>query len=273
MFARWRQPAYQGRNRRELMQHIDGSEISVGIDLDQGARIASLQWRDLQVAVPFRGTPVSWGWYAMAPWAGRIRDGIILDSKGEEKTLPTTWMPPNAIHGYGFHSSWEETGHGRARLVLPEPYGGAVISQSIEVLDDAVRWILEYEANGCDLPAWLGFHPWFPRELSRGGEAEIEFSAKKMLIRGDDGLPDGRLVPPTPEPWDDTFTEVQGIPSVVWPGALRISVESDVPWWTIYTEDTEGVCIEPQTAPPDAANLGITGDHYLEALFTFSEEF
>ena len=47
------------------MQHIDGSEISVAIDLDQGARIASLQWRDLQFAVPFRGTPLSWGWYAM----------------------------------------------------------------------------------------------------------------------------------------------------------------------------------------------------------------
>ena len=52
------------------MQHIDGSEISVAIDLDQGARIASLQWRDLQLAVPFRGTPLSWGWYAMGPWAG-----------------------------------------------------------------------------------------------------------------------------------------------------------------------------------------------------------
>jgi aldose 1-epimerase len=50
-------------------------------------------------------------------------------------------------------------------------------------------------------------------------------------------------------------------------------VESDAPWWVVYTEDTEGVCIEPQTAPPDAANLGITGDHYLEALFTFTEEF
>jgi hypothetical protein len=35
------------------MQHIDGAEISVGIDLDQGARIASLQWRDLQFVVPF----------------------------------------------------------------------------------------------------------------------------------------------------------------------------------------------------------------------------
>jgi len=29
--------------------------------------------------------------------------------------------------------------------------------------------------------------------------------------------------------------------------------------------------VEPQTAPPDAANLGITGENYLEALFVFDE--
>jgi aldose 1-epimerase len=52
----------------------------------------------------------------------------------------------------------------------------------------------------------------------------------------------------------------------------RIDIESDAPWWVVYTEDPDGVCIEPQTAPPDAANLGISGENYIEALFVFSEE-
>ena len=255
------------------MQHIDGAEISVSIDLDQGARIASLQWRDLQFALPFRGTPLSWGWYAMAPWAGRINDGLIKGKDGTQYSLPTTWMPPFAIHGFGFHSSWQETGKGRARLELPYPYNGAYVDQSIEILDDAVRWILEYEPNGCDLPAWLGYHPWFPRELSRGDAAEVEFSAGKMMKRGDNGLPTGQFIPVPPEPWDDCFVDIKGTPSVVWPGAARINVESDAPYWTVYTEDSDGVCIEPQTAPPDAANLGIEGEHYIEALFTFQEEY
>ena len=114
------------------MQHIDGQEISVGIDLDQGGRIASLQWRDLQFAVPFRGTPLSWGWYPMAPWAGRINEGLITGADGTEHTLPTTWAPPHAIHGYAFTSGWEEVGKGRARLELPAPYNGAVVEQTIE---------------------------------------------------------------------------------------------------------------------------------------------
>ena len=92
------------------VQFIDDAEFQINIDLDQGARISSLIWRDMQFAVPFRGSPLTYGWYAMAPW------------------------------------------------------------------------------------------------------------------------------------------------------------------WVVYTEDPDGICIEPQTAPPDAQNLGITGEHYIEALFVFEEE-
>jgi aldose 1-epimerase len=252
------------------MQILDGSEISVAIDLDQGGRIASLQWRDLQFVVPFRGSALSWGWYPMAPWAGRVKNGLLKDKSGKEIQLPTNITPPHAIHGYGLTSAWEEIGRGKSQLELPGVYRGAVVTQHIEVLDDAVRWILEYEANGCDLPAWLGFHPWFPRELERGGSAEVEFHPGKMFERID-GLPTGKLVSPVSEPWDDCFTEVSGTPAITWEGAARIDIDSDVNYWVVYTEDPDGVCVEPQTAPPDAANLGIVGDHYLETLFTFSE--
>jgi aldose 1-epimerase len=254
------------------VQFIDDAEFQINIDLDQGARISSLIWRDMQFAVPFRGSPLTYGWYAMAPWAGRVRDGIIKSPSGQEFQLPTTAFPPHAIHGFGYESSWQEIGPGRSMLHLPKPYGGATVEQTIEVLDDAIRWSLEYDPGECDLPAWMGFHPWFVRDLDRGGSAEVEFSAAKMLSRDSDGLPDGNVVSPTAQPWDDAFTEVRGTPSVVWEDVARISIESDAPWWVVYTEDSDGVCIEPQTAPPDAQNLGITGEHYIEALFVFEEE-
>jgi aldose 1-epimerase len=225
------------------MQYIDDAEFQIAIDLDNGARITSITWREMQFAVPYRGDPLTHGWYAMGPWAGRIR-------------LPTNVIPPHAIHGYGFTSSWQEIGPGRSLLHLPKPYGSATIEQTIEVLDDAVRWSLEYDPGDCKLPAWIGMHPWFPRDLDRGGSAEIEFKAAKMLKRDEDGIPSGEYVPQPAGPWDDAFTEI----------------ESDAPWWVVYNEDPEGVCIEPQTAPPDAQNLGISGEHYIEALFVFSED-
>ena len=162
------------------MQYIDDAEFQIAIDLDNGARISSITWRDLQFTIPYRGTPMHSGWYAMGPWAGRIRDGIIRGADGEEIQLPTNFVPPHAMHGLGFTASWQEIGPGRSLLHLPKPYGGATMEQTIEVLDDAIRWSLEYDPGDCKLPAWFGMHPWFARDLDRGGSAEIEFKAAKM---------------------------------------------------------------------------------------------
>ena len=62
---------------------------------------------------------------------------------------------------------------------------------------------------------------------------------------------------------------MRGVPTVSWEDVLQITIESDAPYWVVYDQDPEGVCIEPQSAPPDAANLGVTSETYLEALFVF----
>jgi aldose 1-epimerase len=254
-----------------LGQSIDGEEISLEIDIDQGARISSLKFRGYECVLPFRGQLMTWGWYAMGPWAGRIKSGVVKDSKGKSYQLPTNLAPPHAIHGFTLTHSWQELGDGYFAIDFPEPYGGARMEQRFEILDNALRWSLEYESGGCDLPFWIGFHPWFPRELDRGGQAEIEFSAGKMYERGPDYVPNGKLITPPSGPWDDAFTEVRGTPTVYWEDAISIKIESDAPCWVVYDQDPEGVCVEPQTAPPDAQNLGITGDSYLESLFIFDE--
>jgi aldose 1-epimerase len=243
------------------MLNIDGDQISIAIDLDQGARLASVQWRDMQFVVPFRGQDLTWGWFSMSPFAGRIRDGIIKDSKGQKYQLPNSFDPPHALIGYGAHSSWEDIGGGKQFLELPAPFDGASVTQSYEILDNALRWSLEYEANGCDLPVTLGFHPWFAR------------AANKMFKRGDDYLPTGEIISPSNPPWDDTFMEIKGVPEIVWPGAARLTMECDTPYWMVYSQDDEGICIEPVTAPPDAQNLGIKGETYIECLITFNEDY
>jgi aldose 1-epimerase len=254
-----------------ILHTIDNDEISVAIDIDQGARISSLIYRGYECVVPFRGQLLTWGWYAMGPWAGRIRDGVISDKSGKRYQVPTNLIPPNAIHGYTVTESWQELGNGYFGIDFPAPYGGARMEQRLELLDNALRWSLEYESGGCELPFWIGLHPWFPRELDRGGSVEIDFNPGKMYERGSDHLPTGKLIEPSKGPWDDAFIEVRGTPTVYWEDAISIKIESDAPCWVVYDEDPEGVCVEPQTAPPDAANLGITGDSYLETLFIFDE--
>jgi aldose 1-epimerase len=234
--------------------------------------LASVQWRDIQFAVPFRGQSHTWGWFAMVPFAGRIRNGIIKDSKGNKFQLPNIYDPPHSLIGFGATSSWEDLGNGTQYLELPTPFKGASATQRYEILDNALRWSISYDANGCDLPVTLGFHPWFPRDIGRGSSAEIIFHASKMFQKSEENLPTGKLIPPTPPPWDDTFIEVIGTPMILWPGAALISMHFDSPYFMLYSQDEEGICFEPVTAPPDAQNLGITGQNEIEILIEFNED-
>lgn len=251
------------------MQRIVGDQITVEVDLQRGGRISSLKWHDLEFSLQFREDPMTWGWFAMVPWAGRIDRGLIKDASGVEYVLPTQWDPPHAEHGYGFVSSWESTGPESSRLKMPSPYAPAYADQSIQVIGNTMTWSLIYSANGCTLPAWVGFHPWLPRNFD-SHEVELDFAPVKMLRRGGDGIPTGELVDSPPQPWDDAFYGVTKSPIVRWGNIAQLEITSNVPWWVVYTEDPLAICVEPQTAPPNAANLGIPGAHSLNATFTFT---
>jgi aldose 1-epimerase len=42
----------------------------------------------------------------------------------------------------------------------------------------------------------------------------------------------------------------------VWPGLLEVALAASVTHWVYYDQPAHAVCVEPQTAPPDALNLG-----------------
>ncbi len=139
------------------LQRIIGDQLSVEVDLVRGGRISSITWKGMEFALPYREDPMTWGWFAMVPWAGRIKEGLVKDATGIWHSLPTQWDPPHAEHGYGFVSSWESTGAHSSRLDMPEPYAPAYAEQTIELIGSTMRWSLNYYANGCTLPAWVGF--------------------------------------------------------------------------------------------------------------------
>jgi galactose mutarotase-like enzyme len=138
------------------------------------------------------------------------------------------------------------------------------VSQSIELGPGGLDASLTLHADE-PMPAALGWHPWFRRSLgdgldgtgTTGAEVELVVDAGSMYERGTDGLPTGALVRPGPRPWDDAFTDLRASPIVRWPGALEIELSSTAAVWVVYDERVEGVCVEPQTAPPDAFNLAM----------------
>ena len=235
---------------------LRAGDAALAIDPSAGGRLSSLVIDDHEVLVTEGVGPIEWGCYPMVPFAGRIRDGQF-SFRGREHQLERN-LPPNAIHGTVFDRAWDVTARTADRVELAVdlgpgwPFRGRV-TQTVELRSDGLDAALTLTAEE-PMPAWLGWHPWFTREID-GVSAELTFSAERMYARGPDGLPTGELVEPTAGPWDDAFVGVAQPARLKWPGMLTLEIQSSAAVWVIYDERPDKLCIEPQTAPPDAVNL------------------
>ena len=231
-------------------------EATLTVAPSAGGRIASLVLRGREVLVTDGDSPLWWGCYPMVPFAGRIRDGRFR-FRGRAYQLPLT-MPPNAIHGTVLDRAWQVTFRGDDRVELETelgsdwPFRGRV-TQAIVLVPGGLEATLTVEATDA-MPVVLGWHPWFRREVD-GIAAQLDFEAHAMYARDSSGLPTGATIPPTPRPWDDAFTDIVIPPRLTWPGVVRLDLRSTAPFWVVFDERDDAICVEPQTAPPDAFNL------------------
>jgi aldose 1-epimerase len=244
---------------------LAAEDVRLAVGPAEGGRFTSLVVAGHEVLVTEGYGPIRWGCYPMAPFAGRIRDARFR-FRGRDMRVPAN-LPPHAIHGTVFERAWEIVDRSPDRVVLttdvgPDwPFAGHV-RQEVVLRPNELEATLTLDAAE-PMPASLGWHPWFRRQLVGTAEApvdpsagvELTFSAASMYERGADGLPTGRQVAPTPRPWDDAFRGVEAPPQVTWPGLLSLELTSTTEVWVVYDEPVEAICIEPQTAPPDAFNL------------------
>ena len=245
-----------GESRRTVLERDD---VRLTVDADAGGRIASLVVDGHELLVTEGHGPIWWGCYPMAPFAGRIRDGRFR-FRGRGYQLPVT-MPPNAIHGTVLDRPWDVSAATLDRIDLAVdlgrdwPFRGRAV-QVIALVPGGLEATLEVQARDT-MPVVLGWHPWFRRSID-GAAAQLEFEAGQMYVRGPDGLPTGAVTPPTPRPWDDAFSDIVSPPRLIWPGVLSVELRSTAPFWVVFDERDDAICVEPQTAPPDAFNLAAT---------------
>ncbi|KUJ65727.1 aldose epimerase [Streptomyces albus subsp. albus] len=222
---------------------------------DNGCRIGSLRVGGTELL----RQGAAFGSFPMVPWCGRVELGVFRDG-AERHQLPVN-APPHAIHGTGRDTAWR-TAHAEAAsasftydLAEPWPYPGRV-TQVFELAPDALTLSMGVETIDDSFPAQAGWHPWFLRNLGRGGEdVRIDFSADWQEERGEDHLPTGRRIAPLPGPWDDCFGMSDGVDvTLTWPGELELKVTSRSEWVVIYDHQPEAVCVEPQSGPPNGLN-------------------
>jgi aldose 1-epimerase len=220
---------------------LHAGDAALTIDPQRGARWTSWRVGDLELLSAPReplARAFDRGCFVMAPIAGR--DGR---------------HSPPAIHGTVADVPWHHDHVGRHALDATAGGDGFTVHQRLRLHPDRLESELGLRAER-PLDAWIGHHPYFARRLARGGDAVWRLRGGTQYVRGDDHLPTGELVEPRPGPWDDAFRDFTAPPGIDWPGAVSLTVESSHRHFVLYDEKPEVVCLEPQTAPPDAARLG-----------------
>jgi aldose 1-epimerase len=128
------------------------------------------------------------------------------------------------------------------------PFGGYAV-QRFELDAAALTCTVEVHATDRSMPAQAGWHPWFQRPV------EVRFAARSMYALDGDGIPTGELVDPSDPPWDDCFTGMTEPPRLQWPGGPSLQVTSTCSHWVVFNQLDHGVCVEPQTGPPDGFTI------------------
>ncbi len=198
-----------------------------------------------------------YGCFPMVPWCGRLRDGRFRDGATVQQ-MPLN-APPHAIHGTARTAPWRTARKSGDEAVLtydlvdPWPYAGRV-TQQVALTEESLTLTMGVETYESSFPAQIGWHPWFNRNLG-GEDVRIDFAPAWQEERGEDHLPTGKRVDPTPGPWDDCFGMPDGVDvTLTWPGQLRLKVTSRVECVVVDDAQAEAVCVEPQTGPPDGLN-------------------
>ena len=237
--------------------HIGRGALSVVIAPEAGGRVAQIRHDGLEWLVGHdddHQAMIAWGSYPMLPWAGRIRHGQF-GFDGQRYALPIN-LGAHAIHGVGLALPWRVDGHGphdaELSLDLPQderwPFGGRA-HQRFEVTERALRMESSVTAGKQGMPVTLGWHPWFRKPDC------LDFAPTRAYPRDDEGIACLPLIDPPASPWDDCFINTR--PVELQRAGQRLRLSSDCGHWVVYDEPAHATCVEPQSGPPDAFNLGL----------------
>ncbi|MEU6944383.1 aldose 1-epimerase [Streptomyces sp. NPDC046316] len=236
---------------------LTAGDAELTINPDNGCRIESLRIGGTELLRQGE----RYGCFPMVPWCGRTELGQFRNG-GVKHQMPLN-SPPHAIHGTGRDTVWkpartaDDGGRSAAftyELEDPWPYAGRV-TQTFALTEESLTLQLGVETLADSFPAQAGWHPWFNRSLDGGPPVRIDFTADWQEERGEDHLPTGRRIGPTPGPWDDCFGMSGGVDvTLTWPEQLELKVTSRSEWVVIYDEQEAAVCVEPQSGPPNGLN-------------------
>ncbi len=264
-----------GRTRVLIAPEAGGRIVQIEI-LDGDA------WLPLLVAPDDLQTlldePLLWGCYPMTPWPGRI-DGARFEWQGTFYELPSN-DGVHSIHGRGVYVPWKAVYVGEVSCRLEVTLTSSVewpfpsrLSHEIRVLENGAQLALTVQNEGTEsIPAGVGWHPWFRRDVRAGTVPRVRVAAAGHYDSKADLIPTGAVNAPSGDAdlgecpgiegrqLDDFYVGVRQPMEIRWGDILLTMTSSEnCRHAVVYTQSDRGFCVEPQTCAPDAFNMAARG--------------
>ena len=225
-----------------------------------------------------RPDPLAMACFPLVPFSGRIREGRFAFQE-QQVALPLNFPPErHAIHGQGWQAPWTLISRSEIEATIeyrhradgwPWDYRAR---QTFALRDDGL--VLEIEVTNTsprDMPAGIGFHPYFMRTP----EARITAEVAAMWQCDAEVMPVRLLTPPPEEraldkgvvaetvAMDNTFAGWNRQAEIVWPewrASLTMTADPPLRFLVVFTPPGEDFfCVEPVSNRTDAFNM-LAGD-------------
>jgi aldose 1-epimerase len=215
-------------------------------------------------------SPLDLAEFPMAPWVNRVAGGRF-DWLGQGIDVARSPAGgPQGLHGIAWRQSWDiaEATPCAAVLALHWPGGPGwpfafrLSRRFVLAADHAVIDMRIENAGEGDMPAALGFHPYFP-----AAGAWIRANVGACWATDTEGICSHRLPSGSADDLrqgsdanrldlDTCFEDWDGLAHITWPThAISVSAAPGLRHLQIYTPQGEDYfCVEPQSAMPDMLN-------------------
>lgn len=224
-------------------------DVRAVVSAADGSRLASLSFAGTEVLVTGGRSPLEWGCYPMVPYAGRVRDAMLMFDGRIHDLRPNGGR--HSLHGTVFDTPWEIVDVSPSTATFTTTLGDdwpfpATVVHRIETDERGVTMRLMVHADVAQ-PVQVGWHPWFVKPAS------ITLGFAEMLVRDAEGIAVAPPVAVGDPPYDDCFVGNGSAPEFDIDG-VPLRAASDCSHWVVYDEPRHATCLEPQSGPPNSVN-------------------
>jgi aldose 1-epimerase len=265
------------------MLHLVSGDSALLLCPEVGGAVARFRWRGRDILRPVAewdlasGNARRLGMFPLLPYSNRVEDGLLHTRGGPRQLRLNVDGEIHSMHGFGWQRPWRVEWFTQDRAVLVLDHAGDAdwpypchARQVISLVNDTLSSVLWLQNSGTEeMPAGLGFHPYFPRQADTCLQAgwshvwtmnERKLPEELVPVPGESDFSDARPI----EGWhsDHCYTGWNGEATLIYPThRVEVSSEEDISRFVCFVPNDGRpiIALEPVTHVNNALALEASG--------------